>query len=44
MTGKPRYQIDDIVSLSSGEDTTKRSIYVIDRQWPYKPIGPVLSL
>ena len=44
MIGKPKFKIGDIVSFSSREDTTKGSVYVVDRQWPYKPTGPVLSL
>ena len=44
MTGKSKFKIGDIVSSSDEEDTTKRSVYVVDGYGLYKHIGPVLSL
>lgn len=44
MIGKPRYKIGDIVSFSSGEDTIKESVYVVDQYRPFKYEGPILSL
>lgn len=44
MIGKSRYKIGDIVSFSSGEDTTKESVYVVDQYYLHKHEGPILSL
>lgn len=44
MIGNSRFKIGDIVSFSSGEDTTKESVYVVDQYCPYKHEGPILSL
>lgn len=44
MIGKPRYKIGDFVSFSSGEDTIKESVYVVDQYCFHKHEGPILSL
>lgn len=44
MIGNPKFNICDIVSFSSGEDTIKESVYVVDQYCPYKHEGPILSL
>ena len=44
MIGDPKFKIGDIVSFSSGEDTTKESVYVVDQYCPFKHEGPILSL
>lgn len=44
MIGDPKFKIGDIVSFSSGEDTIKESVYVVDQYCLHKHEGPILSL
>lgn len=44
MIGKPKFEIGDIVSSLSEEDTIKESVYVVNGYCFYKHEDPILSL